>query len=64
MQADRNNFTYFDNVRVPKEWGLQGPEALRQGGGGEHSERHPEKYIARGTYNHPPRPVVRLTTMS
>jgi alkylation response protein AidB-like acyl-CoA dehydrogenase len=27
MQADRNTATYFDNVRVPKEWGLQGPEA-------------------------------------
>jgi acyl-CoA dehydrogenase len=27
MQADRNNSTYFDNVRVPKEWGIQGPEA-------------------------------------
>ncbi len=27
MQADRNTSTYFDNVRVPKEWGLQGPEA-------------------------------------
>jgi alkylation response protein AidB-like acyl-CoA dehydrogenase len=27
MQADRNTSTYFDNVRVPNEWGLQGPEA-------------------------------------
>ena len=27
MQADRNTSTFFDNVRVPKEWGLQGPEA-------------------------------------
>ena len=27
MQSDRNTATYFDNVRVPKEWGLQGPEA-------------------------------------
>jgi acyl-CoA dehydrogenase len=27
MQSDRNTSTYFDNVRVPKEWGLQGPEA-------------------------------------
>jgi alkylation response protein AidB-like acyl-CoA dehydrogenase len=27
MQGDRNTSTYFDNVRVPKEWGLQGPEA-------------------------------------
>ncbi len=27
MQADINNATYFDNVRVPKEWGLRGPEA-------------------------------------
>jgi len=27
MQSDRNNSTFFDNVRVPKEWGLQGPEA-------------------------------------
>ena len=27
MQADRNTATYFDNVRVPKEWGIQGPEA-------------------------------------
>ena len=27
MQADRNNSTFFDNVRVPKEWGIQGPEA-------------------------------------
>jgi len=27
MQADRNTSTYFDDVRVPKEWGLQGPEA-------------------------------------
>ena len=25
--ADRNTPTYFDNVRVPKEWGIQGPEA-------------------------------------
>lgn len=27
MQADRNTSTYFDNVRVPKEWGLAGPVA-------------------------------------
>jgi acyl-CoA dehydrogenase len=27
MQSDRNTSTYFDNVRVPREWGLQGPEA-------------------------------------
>jgi acyl-CoA dehydrogenase len=27
MQSDRNTSTYFDDVRVPKEWGLQGPEA-------------------------------------
>jgi len=27
MQGDRNTSTYFDNVRVPKEWGIQGPEA-------------------------------------
>ncbi len=27
IQADRNAATYFDNVRVPKEWGLQGPLA-------------------------------------
>ena len=27
MQSDRNTSTYFDNVRVPKDWGLQGPEA-------------------------------------
>lgn len=27
VNADRNTSTYFDNVRVPKEWGLQGPEA-------------------------------------
>jgi butyryl-CoA dehydrogenase len=27
VSADRNTSTYFDNVRVPKEWGLQGPEA-------------------------------------
>jgi alkylation response protein AidB-like acyl-CoA dehydrogenase len=27
MQSDRNTSTYFDNVRVPKEWGLQGPLA-------------------------------------
>jgi alkylation response protein AidB-like acyl-CoA dehydrogenase len=27
MQADRNTSTYFDNVRVPKKWGLQGPVA-------------------------------------
>ena len=27
MQSDRNTATYFDNVRVPKEWGLQGSEA-------------------------------------
>jgi acyl-CoA dehydrogenase len=27
MQADRNTSTYFDNVRVPKAWGLKGPVA-------------------------------------
>jgi butyryl-CoA dehydrogenase len=27
IQADRNTSTFFDNVRVPKEWGLQGPQA-------------------------------------
>lgn len=27
VQADRNTSTYFDDVRVPREWGLQGPEA-------------------------------------
>ena len=27
VNADRNTSTYFDNVRVPKEWGLQGPMA-------------------------------------
>jgi len=27
MQADRNTATYFDDVRVPKEWGYQGREA-------------------------------------
>jgi alkylation response protein AidB-like acyl-CoA dehydrogenase len=27
VNADRNTSTYFDNVRVPKEWGMQGPEA-------------------------------------
>jgi len=27
MQSDRNTSTYFDDVRVPKEWGLQGREA-------------------------------------
>jgi alkylation response protein AidB-like acyl-CoA dehydrogenase len=27
MHADRNTSTYFDNVRVPKEWGIQGPLA-------------------------------------
>ena len=27
MQADRNTATYFDDVRVPKAWGLQGPVA-------------------------------------
>jgi len=27
LQADRNTSTYFDNVRVPKEWGLTGPVA-------------------------------------
>ncbi len=27
MQSDRNTATYFDAVRVPKEWGLQGREA-------------------------------------
>jgi alkylation response protein AidB-like acyl-CoA dehydrogenase len=27
LQADRNTSTYFDNVRVPREWGLQGKVA-------------------------------------
>jgi acyl-CoA dehydrogenase len=27
LQADRNTATYFDNVRVPKEWGFAGPVA-------------------------------------
>ena len=27
VNTDRNTSTYFDNVRVPKEWGLQGPIA-------------------------------------
>ncbi|OGN87107.1 MAG: hypothetical protein A2158_05890, partial [Chloroflexi bacterium RBG_13_46_14] len=27
MQADRNTATYFDDVRVPRAWGLQGPVA-------------------------------------
>jgi alkylation response protein AidB-like acyl-CoA dehydrogenase len=27
VQADRNTSTFFDDVRVPKEWGLQGAEA-------------------------------------
>ena len=27
VQGDRNTSTFFDNVRVPKEWGLQGKEA-------------------------------------
>ena len=27
MHADRNTSTYFDNVRVPREWGLKGPVA-------------------------------------
>ncbi len=27
MHADRNTSTFFDDVRVPKEWGLQGKEA-------------------------------------
>ena len=27
VQADRNTSTFFDDVRVPKEWGIQGPEA-------------------------------------
>ncbi|MCR4420682.1 MAG: acyl-CoA dehydrogenase family protein [Clostridia bacterium] len=27
INADRNTSTFFDNVRVPKEWGVQGPEA-------------------------------------
>jgi alkylation response protein AidB-like acyl-CoA dehydrogenase len=27
MFADVNNSTFFDDVRVPKEWGIQGPEA-------------------------------------
>ena len=27
VQADANTSTFFDNVRVPKEWGLQGQES-------------------------------------
>ncbi len=27
VSGDRNTSTYFDNARVPLEWGLQGPEA-------------------------------------
>ena len=27
MQGDRNTSTFFDDVRVPKEWGLSGPVA-------------------------------------
>ncbi len=27
VSADRNTSTYFENVRVPKEWGIQGPAA-------------------------------------
>jgi alkylation response protein AidB-like acyl-CoA dehydrogenase len=27
VSGDRNTSTYFDNARVPAEWGLQGPEA-------------------------------------
>lgn len=27
IQGDRNTSTFFDSVRVPKEWGIQGPEA-------------------------------------
>jgi alkylation response protein AidB-like acyl-CoA dehydrogenase len=27
VQADRNTSTYFDDVRVPRGWGIQGPEA-------------------------------------
>ncbi len=27
VSADRNTSTYFDNARVPREWGLQGREA-------------------------------------
>ena len=27
VSSDRNTSTYFDNARVPAEWGLQGPEA-------------------------------------
>jgi alkylation response protein AidB-like acyl-CoA dehydrogenase len=29
VQADRNTSTFFDDVRVPKEWGLSGPIAWR-----------------------------------
>jgi len=29
VQSDRNTSTFFDDVRVPKEWGLQGPVAWR-----------------------------------
>jgi alkylation response protein AidB-like acyl-CoA dehydrogenase len=29
VQSDRNTSTYFDDVRVPIEWGLQGPVAWR-----------------------------------
>ncbi|MEJ2244654.1 MAG: acyl-CoA/acyl-ACP dehydrogenase, partial [Acidobacteriota bacterium] len=27
VKGDRNTSTYFDNARVPKEWGIQGPVA-------------------------------------
>lgn len=27
VSGDRNTSTYFDNARVPKEWGLRGPDA-------------------------------------
>jgi len=27
VQADRNTSTFFDDVKVPREWGIQGPEA-------------------------------------
>jgi len=29
VQGDRNTSTFFDDVRVPKEWGIQGPIAWR-----------------------------------
>jgi butyryl-CoA dehydrogenase len=29
VQADRNTSTYFDEVKVPKEWGISGPAAWK-----------------------------------